>query len=385
LQTRQYYTQNALQPLSIIDKTGTYPKVIHKKKKPWQSSKGSFIVNRIVALLIGSLALAGCLDNKNPFDEEPAQEEPAEEDPGEEDPVLDAQGNEVEFTDANIPTKLAGDVGSFVFDPGDGTPGSASLVVTGLTLDDGVLNGTYGRNPAYDAPGYVAFTYQDDPLDRHVTALVQETANGAVRGGVIQTGGQFGTFLGGTYYERDGAFTPPDLPNAPNTDDGLVSYAGAYVGMINTTGDPADLLPVLVPVDSELLPTTTAVVEGTIFINVDFADMALNGLIYDRTVPFYGIDLPDLELWPTAIADDGTFFGEVVMGEDPRDPTFVPDDTPIGNYGGIFGGPDASGVAGVLSLDEFDDTIDDELEYGAFVLNQCGTAGEAAICDNVNP
>lgn len=339
-------------------------------------------MNRIIALLIASAVLSGCLDNKNPFDPAP-EEAPDEEIPGEEeeeDPLLDSEGNDVEFTEANIPTKLAGDLGSLTYDAGSGT-----LLVTGLQLDDGIMNGQYTRNPSRDLPGYVAYTFQDDPLDRHFTAHVQEAANGSVRGGVVQSGGQFGTFVGGTFYERDGGFEAPLLPDSPSNSDGLVSYAGFYVGFINTNGNPSDLLTPVAPVDGELLPTTAAMVQGAIFLNVDFADMSLNGLVYDRNLPYYGVQLPDLEFYPAGINEDGTFFGEVVMGEDPRDPTFVPDNNPIGNYGGIFGGTDATGVAGGVRLDEFDDNVENEVEYGGFVLNQCGTAGEVAICDGTNP
>ncbi|MBE0414159.1 MAG: hypothetical protein IBX59_11085, partial [Yoonia sp.] len=57
----------------------------------------------------------------------------------------------------------------------------------------------------------------------------------------------------------------------------------------------------------------------------------------------------------------------------------------IGSYAGVLGGTNASSMSGGIFID--DDTfldIPNAAEYGIFVLSQCGTAGEAAICNDEN-
>lgn len=269
-----------------------------------------------------------------------------------------------------IPTAVAGNVTNVTY-----SPGSTTITVEGIDLDEIPFAAVYRRNAALDVPGYQAYTVQDDPLDRHVTAFVMQSGNtGSVRGAVVVTGGQFNTYFGGTYYERDGGYTPPS---------GQVSYAGNYAGLTNVSGAGGDLLPVPAGTDPAVIPSQAGAVTGEIFLNANFADDSINGAIYNRVFVDGAIPLPDLALLPTAIADDGTFSGTVeyvgVVGQG------------IGNYGGIFGGPDAEGVAGGVFLDEWDGQgnplgLENEQEYGAFVLDQCGTAAaNATICNTVNP
>lgn len=274
-----------------------------------------------------------------------------------------------------IPTALAGDLTSFTFDAAAGT-----LTVNGLTLDETQVDTSYRRRPGMDTAGYQAYTAQDDALDRHVTALVLQSGNsGSVRAGVVMSGGQFNRVFGGGYYERDGNFTPPTI----GPDSGLVSYAGNYAGLTNLAGDAGDLLPLPAGTDISLRTSQAAETSGKVFLDVDFADNSLNGAIYDRVLVDSGQTLPSLILVATTIDDDGTFSGDRIEYDGILDIN-------VGSYGGIFGGPDADAVGGVVSLKEFDGDGDplgweDEIEFGVFVLNQCGTTDEAAICDDVQP
>ncbi len=274
-----------------------------------------------------------------------------------------------------VPASLANDLDSFSYDAAAGT-----LTVTGVSRDLDPVEATFRRRPGLDVPGYVAFTAQDDPLDQHTTAYVQDI-NGT-RAGIAVTGGQFTYYNGGGAYARDGNYDPP----AVTADTGLVSYAGDYVGLTNIAGDGDDLLPVTPGVDDSLLPGQSAKVTGKIFINVDFGDNNLSGSVYDRQLDARDdtlasgtvLDVEDLTLVPTTIESDGSFFGDVELTGDRTD---------RGDYGGIFGGEDAEAVAGVIFVsDHLIDGTNAEEEYGVFVLGKCGTAVEtSAICDEVNP
>jgi hypothetical protein len=55
----------------------------------------------------------------------------------------------------------------------------------------------------------------------------------------------------------------------------------------------------------------------------------------------------------------------------------------IGNYGGIFGGANAEGVAGGIFVENHVG-VENADEYGVFVLTQCGLTGADPICATVN-
>ena len=78
----------------------------------------------------------------------------------------------------------------------------------------------------------------------------------------------------------------------------------------------------------------------------------------------------------TDITDEGTFEGA----------TEFSDLTPNGTYGGTFGGDGATAVAGVVHTTDFDEVLENEEEYGVFVLERCGTAAStSSICDSASP
>ncbi|MDQ2093424.1 transferrin-binding protein-like solute binding protein [Rhodalgimonas zhirmunskyi] len=316
---------------------------------------------RQVLALSGFVLIAAC-GSTNPFTTE------EEETTGE-------TGGETTTETSTIPEELSGDLESVVYSPGDQT-----ITVTGMTLDEVPVETVYRRNTSLDRNGYIAYTAQDDPLDRHFTAYVKQSNNsGSVRAGAISDGGQFNRVFQGGFYERDGEFTPP------TPDEGLVSYAGTYIGLLNGLGDGGDLLPITDPtVPVELHPGQSGTIVGNIFFNVDFNNNTINGGITDRVWTQNGSAEESIALISTSIEDDGTFLGSAEFDGEVG--------TSIGSYGGIFGGPEADAVGGVVALNEWDGPgdvnhgFDSEIERGVFVLDKCGTTGaNATVCASTNP
>ena len=272
--------------------------------------------------------------------------------------------------DAAIPESLASDLQSFSYNANNET-----LTVTGITQDSSPFVVTYTRNAALDSGGYEAYTTQDDGLFRHVTAMVRQSGNsGSVRAGVVATGGQFNRIHHGGYYERNGSYT--------HRTTGHARYFGTYVGLTNapTTDGTAPINP---GTPAEIIPTRAVQVAGNVTISADFNNSSIEGSIYDRTLVDAtagqpaGASLPSIVLVTGAVAEDGTFFGEEIEydGQVGKD---------IGDYGGIFGGPDAESLGGVVNLEEFDDSDfgwDGEVETGVFVLESCeSAAGTHPLC-----
>ena len=256
-------------------------------------------------------------------------------------------------------------------------------------------------------PGYEAYTYQDDPLDRYFVAYVAQTPDGTAQGTLVVDGGQFTEYFGGTQM-----FARQDYTAGPEV--GLVSYAGDYVGITNLTYYGDELLVVPAPYNGEeyasVWPTQPIIVEGDAFINVDFGDNAINGAIVNRQFvhlsgyPVEAFDgttyaINDLVLKPGEVNDAGQFTGDVVgqvitgVTYDPitGEPYTVESyEVGEGTYGGVLAGDGATGMAGGLFVSNHIDPIDgriieQEEEYGIFVLTQCGLPDDAAICDIVNP
>lgn len=262
-----------------------------------------------------------------------------------------------------VPEQIAGDLDAASFDADD-----ATLTVR-ITLDADELDAVYTRNSAYDVDGYMAFTTQDDPLDRFVTAFAAESGDGSVQAVLAADGGQFTKYFGGATYSQTSAYAAPSR--------GVASYAGTYVGTLNF-GTREGTLPSSAPDD--LLPERSYRVGGEVFLNADFTDGTVNGAIYNREI-LDGVDgplatptsIPTIFLIPTNIEANGSFTGAV---ENPAQ-----DD--VGSYGGTFGGSNASSVAGGIRLEgDFVPTFENEEEYGIFVLDQCGTT--PAVCAEVD-
>ncbi|MFL4471966.1 hypothetical protein ACERZ8_19560 [Tateyamaria armeniaca] len=276
---------------------------------------------------------------------------------------------------SNVPAEILNDLERISFNATTNT-----LTVTGLTQDGVPLVNNYRHIPATFAAGYETFTGQNDPLGRHATAFV--ASREGVQAGVVLTGGQFNKFFGGSFFERTGTYTAPTAPESRFD----VTYYGNYAGGINGVGPVTDLFPTVGLDPSIGRPTQTAYVRGLMFVNVDLNDLSVEGEIYNRTGVFEGgfADLPDLVLVDGALTGDGTFSGNIEFDArdtnpgTPADP--VGDD--IGDFAGVIGGPGGNAMAGGTVLSEFTDELENELEYGVFVLDLCVAGNPDPICVN---
>ena len=330
------------------------------------------------ATALSLIALLAACDNQQPFtfgvtEPEAVDNEGVVADPTDPDEPLVLSGFTNNGTATAIPENVAGNLLDVSF-----TPGSSTITVTGPPLDTTPIPGTFTRNSSLDIPGYVAYSVQEDPLDRMYIALLAESANGAVEGGVAIDGGQFGTFFGGAFYRRNDGYTAY-VPSQPG--QGLVTYTGDYAGLANLNAPRSgsvDILPLPPGVadGSGIAPREPDRVVGTVFINADFADNQLNGAIINRRLLGRGDALLDINLVPTEITADGTFVGAVELDAD---------QTNIGTYAGTFGGTEASAIAGTINIENYIEAIENEQEYGAFVLMRCGLTGEGALCATVDP
>ncbi len=228
-----------------------------------------------------------------------------------------------------------------------------TITVEFIPLDQGTFSATYDRKVNLDVPGYQAYSYQDDSLDRMFVAIVAESPDAAIQAATVMDGGQFTKFFGGAIVTQVGAYS---------ADTGLVSYAGTYAGLSNINAPGAELLPVDPSIDPALLPAQPTRVTGDVFINTDFTDNTIDGAITNQELVEYGTAMPDVFLMPTTgniNATNGSFEGTATGG----------------SYEDQFGGAEATSVGGAVDLGQ---------EYGIFVLAQCGPPGDAAICANVN-
>ncbi|MEP3784777.1 hypothetical protein [Ascidiaceihabitans sp.] len=296
-----------------------------------------------------------------------------------------------------VPAAIANDLDSLNYDAANRT-----LTVSGLTQDGVPLVNTYnfvsegqqvlttstGQSYTAYINGYTTFTAQNDPLGRHATAFV--ASREGVQAGVVLTGGQFGDFFGGTFYERTGTYTAPVAPEGRFD----VTYHGTYAAGLNGPGPVTDLLPINPALDPDVnTPNQAAYVRGLIFVNVDLNDMSVEGEIYNRTAVFQSgvvspvpgdapddvqfAALPDIFLVEGTLEDDGSFAG-VTDDDDGEIDT-------NGTFAGVIGGPNGESMVGGTSLTDFVDQLDNEIEYGVFVLDLCQAGDTDPICLNAQP
>lgn len=272
-----------------------------------------------------------------------------------------------------VPDNIAMNINVLNFDAASGT---LTIAIDGL--DAGTPSTSYARTTALDVNGYAAFVRQDDPLDRFFLALADASPDGSVQSASVTDGGQFNTFFGGAQFIRIGTYSQPT--------SGLFSYAGEYAGSLNG-GERVDTLalPAGFPATgSGLAPNQPYRVTGSVFLNVDFADNQLNGEIFNRellssSTAAGGDDvvirtLENMVLIPTDIEADGTFAGSIEFPETRQN---------AGDFAGTFGGSQASSVAVGVHLDNLDQILENEEEYGNFSLAKCGTAGASSLCSGV--
>lgn len=299
---------------------------------------------------------------------------------GAEPPVPCTEDCPVDPTDpVDVPDALAKNLESINYDQA-----TDSFLIRMAALDTTPVTATWTRRAALDLAGYRAYAVQEDPLDRMFVGLAKVSAEGSVTAVVGGDGGQFNKVFQGGNYGRNGAWTAPVGTSAAGS--GQVSYAGSYVAVTNIPAPrPGQILPVAPGTPAELIPGQPSRVQGDIFINANFSDNSVNGAIYNRVIVDYAFGLQSVILVPSTIEANGTFAGTTER--------WVNDDasmTVTGNYGGVFGGTDAVAVGGVVALTKIyrsdtGDVIDGGLEHGVFVLQQCGTPGDAAICDQAQP
>jgi len=334
-----------------------------------------------VSVVLALLLAAGC-SGSNPFEDDTPDGGQSPTPPTiEDDPDTPEDESTSGFVNTGGIGALPGQLAFNLLDVTLAADGN-SITVTGAPLDTTPIPGVFARDSRLDTSGYTAYSVQEDPLDRFFIALIRQSADGSVEGGVVLDGGQFNRFLGGTYYRRLDDYSP-HVPDQPT--NGLVSYTAEYVGLSNIDAPrPGEIMPVDPGTQPGVIPAQSALVTGTVFINADFADNTVNGAIVDRIMPqlvdpdsgLPGFALEDVVLILTDIEDDGTFGG---VSEGP-----VPNST-IGTYGGVFGGIGATAVAGSIRIENYEGLFVNEVEYGTFVASQCDDTGSGALCDQANP
>lgn len=272
-----------------------------------------------------------------------------------------------------------------------GTGGQPDTLLIDITaLDTTPISATWKRRPSMDRDGYKAFVMQEDALDRLFFGLAASSADGSVNAVVAGDGGQFNYVYSGLKYERTGAYTPP-VATGEGPGRGQVSYKGKYAGLLNGGGDQSEAIALPTGRDfaESEIPGQAARVTGDVFVNANFANNLVNGVVKNRNAvdifipsvttdpasPYFndgsGLKLQDVVMTPTSIAANGTFEG---TAENPLKEK-------VGIFGGVFGGANASSIAGGINLEDVNTAagikIPTALERGVFVLDQCGLTATA--------
>jgi hypothetical protein len=293
--------------------------------------------------------------------------------------VVDAgTGTPATPTTSGVPAAIQSDLTSFVYDPV-----AQTLSVTGIDNIGNTPTTVFRRRANLDvmAPNgtvaYEAYTAQAGPLNEHATSYVKTISD--VTAAVVVTGGQFTQYEGGAVYSRNGSYSP--APVSAQNSQGLVEYAGSYIGLSNVNGPTTDITPVVGTPSPGIVTSQASQVNGDMFIVVDFGNSTLRGVIQNRVLTAINNNtgatvienVPDLALIKTDVADDGTFNGSVeILGN-----------TDVGTFAGILGGPESEAIAGGIFVDNhFEDQREGEEEFGIFVLGQCGTSStnDPATC-----
>jgi hypothetical protein len=213
--------------------------------------------------------------------------------------------------------------------------------------------------------GYDRFDQQADVLFPAYAAYARQSTDGSVTGVVVADGGQFARFLGGTAVTQAN-YTP---------DTGLARYQGSYVGLLNI-GPAAGGAP---DGSGEATPGQSTTVTGHALLNADFNTLKVVGRINDRVADFdgIGVPLPELILIMSDLNATGGFSGSVEQRNADTGTT-----SGIGSYAGTLGGQQAAAIAGMIAIDNFLDDVENEFEYGIFVLDRCQPSVSCLVVTN---
>ncbi len=266
------------------------------------------------------------------------------------------------------PAEVAGNLAAVNYDPD-----AQELILTVDAIHGGERNVSYTRTPALDTAGYEGYMMQKTPADRHYTALFKESNGGELIAGVVADGGNNNRYFGGGFFARQGAgiYSAYDHP----TDEGEAQYYGRYAAVTNVDGNGDQLLDASgIPADLTA-PGQADRIRGIILLNADFANGQVDAEISNRfmvdDVAALG-QLPNIVLVATEIDENGEFAGSTELLGEPGSPN--------GSYAGIFGGADATAVGGVTYITDFTPDLENEEEYGVFVLTRCGAANDDPLC-----
>lgn len=254
-----------------------------------------------------------------------------------------------------IPTEIAQNLSAISYNAGNDT-----LVVT-IDSPASLVDVQFVRTASLDVPGYDAYVYQETGLLRSHLALVAQNARGNLFAAAVSDGGQFNYRFGGGSYARVDTFTRPS--------SGAFSYSGTYAGVFVPGEGSNPALP------DELESGTPYRVTGDILMTGGFGTNQVEGGVTNRVVlddaGGVALTLAPITLKNTDIDNDGRFLGDVELTGDPGNV--------LGDYGGLFGGLDASDVAGALVINPIDGE-DGIWEFGVFNIARCGTAGAGGFC-----
>ena len=273
-----------------------------------------------------------------------------------------------------------GDLNSALYNPDATNP-----LRVRVSLDGGVqqlqVYGVYVDGRIAGLP-YESYSFQDGGDSRFFRAFAAESSDGSVNAAVVSDGGQFNRFFGGAVANQENYSAPSG---------GLGRYRGDYVGLVNF-GDPAGEGP---EGAGSGVPTESYAITGDVFILADFTEGAVNGEIFNRefeaaaagylpTGAEGDYELPNIVLVVGDIASNGSFTGGAEITVDGQ---FVN----VGSYGGLFGGTNATSVAGLtrfgtgfLGVAEIASPTapggvilvplgnGNEIEHGIFVLDSTG-------------
>ncbi|MGI1663074.1 hypothetical protein ACRDNQ_12595 [Palleronia sp. KMU-117] len=233
-----------------------------------------------------------------------------------------------------FPAELAGNLNAASYDA------VADTLRLDMDLDGTAFVADYTRRPDLDVPGYEAYVARQSP-DRSFLALFRENPRGTLVAGAVGDNAFAGDAFGGSTYVRIDTWSVPRA--------GTATYIGSYAGVFGTGATD---------------PVRT---QGTARLEARFAAMEVGGEIGNRAI-VGGAALPAQTLATARIDANGEFLGA----------TQFPDLTTSGTYGGIFGGVDATDVAGVMVFTPIQGST--VREFGSFNVARCGTAGADPAC-----